>query len=56
MKKILIDFILFIFGIIFGITIAFNNIKVDYVNELDHGTITLEIFGHYFDYYYERGE
>ena len=55
MNKILIDFILFIFGIIFGIIIAFNNITVDGVNEVDNGIITLECFGHYFDYYYERG-
>lgn len=55
MKKIIIGALMFWLGMIVGAIIVFNNITVDGVNEVDNGIITLECFGHYFDYYYERG-
>ena len=56
LKDIILKLFLFWFGMIIGAIITFNNIRVDGVNELDNGIITIECFGHYFDYYYERGE
>lgn len=55
MKKAIIGILLFWLGMIIGAIITFNNIRIDGVNELDYGVITIECFGHYFDYYYERG-
>ena len=55
MKKIIISLCIFIVGMIIGAIATFYNIRVDGVNELDNGIITIECFGHYFDYYYERG-
>lgn len=54
-KDIILALFLFWFGILIGIIFTFNNIKVDGINELDNGIVTIECFGHYFDYYYERG-
>lgn len=56
MKKIIICISIFITGIATGAMIAFNNIEIDGVNELDRGVITIKCCGHYFDYYYEAGE
>lgn len=56
MKKIIMGLLLFYMGMIIGGIIVFNNIKVDGVDELDYGIITIECFGHYFDYYYEHNE
>lgn len=55
LKNIILALFLFWFGILIGAIIIINNIKIDGVNELDNGIITIECFGHYFDYYYERG-
>ena len=54
-KDIILALFLFWFGILIGIIFTFNNIKVDGINELDNGLVTIECFGQYFDYYYERG-
>lgn len=42
-----------IIGIIFGAIFTIFNIRVDGVNELDNGIITLKIWCNYFDYEYE---
>lgn len=42
-----------IIGIIFGIIFTIFNIRVDGVNELDNGIVTLKIWCNYFDYEYE---
>ena len=55
-KDIILALFLFWFGIFIGIIFTFNNITIDGVNEVDNGIITIKCFGHYFDYYYERGE
>ena len=54
LKNIILALFLFWFGILIGAIITINNIKIDGVNELDNGIITIECFGHCFDYYYER--
>ena len=55
LKDIILALFLFWFGILIGAIITINNIRIDGVNEVDNGIITIECFGHYFDYYYERG-
>ena len=55
MKKIIIGALMFWLGMIVGGIIVFNNIRIDAINEVDNGIVTIECFGHYFDYYYERG-
>ena len=55
MKKIIIGLLAFWFGIIIGAIITINNIRIDGVNEVDNGIITIECYAQYFDYYYERG-
>lgn len=41
-----------VIGIIFGIIFTIFNIRVDGVNELDNGIVTLKIWGNYYDYEY----
>lgn len=42
-----------IIGIVFGCIFTIFNIRVDAVNEIDNGIVTLKIWCNYFDYEYE---
>lgn len=56
LKNIILALFLFWFGILIGIIFTFNNIKIKNINKVNNAMVKVECFGHYFDYYYERGE
>ena len=55
-KKLVCLLLVLIIGIIIGIKITIMSIKIDGVNEVDNGIITLEIFDQLYDYFYEYTE
>lgn len=57
-KMIIILSIIFslLIGLVIGSIITTLNIEIDTVDELDNGIVTIKIFGHYIDYYYEYNE
>lgn len=54
LKNIILALFLFWFGILIGIIFTFNNIKINNIGKVNNAMVTVECFGHYFDYYYER--
>ena len=52
MKKLVSLLLIFVIGIIVGIKVTILSIKVDAIDEIDEGIVTLEIFDQLHDYNY----
>lgn len=53
MKRILTILLGSIVGFVLGFIVTIHNIKIDAINEVDNGIVTIKVFNIYFDYYYE---